>query len=129
MGLVEVLIKRSCLETILMIARNAYPKETLLLLRGKIGGGRVVVEEVLFPPPRYVGFGTVIFDPYRLPMDFSIVGIVHSHPSADLRPSMEDLNADFGSIMMIVGFPYDSERNVAVYTYDGKRVKLRVIND
>ncbi|MCS7365860.1 MAG: Mov34/MPN/PAD-1 family protein [archaeon GB-1867-035] len=126
--MVEVLINRDCLETILMIAKNAYPKETLLLLRGKIGRGLVKIEEILFLPPRYVGFDAVSFDPYRLPIDFSIVGIVHSHPSGDLKPSLEDLNADFGSIMMIVGYPFDSKRDVAVYDYDGRRLKLRVID-
>jgi len=38
------------------------------------------------------------------------------------------LNADFGSIMMIVGYPFDSKRDVAVYDYDGRRLKLRVID-
>lgn len=126
--MVEVVIERNCLETILMIARNAYPRETFLLLRGRIENGKVEVEEILFLPPRYVGFNVVLFDPYRLPMDFSIIGVVHSHPSGSLKPSLEDLNADLGVIIMIVGYPYDSEHNIAVYTYDGRRVKLRVIS-
>lgn len=129
MGLVEVLIKRGCLQTILMIARNAHPRETLLLLRGEIKEGVIKIEEVLFLPPRYVGLGVASFDPYRLPIDFSIIGIAHSHPTGNLLPSVEDLNVDFGSIMMIIGYPYDSERDVAVYSYDGRRVKLRVISD
>jgi proteasome lid subunit RPN8/RPN11 len=61
-----------------------------------------------------------------LPIDFSIVGTVHSHPSGDLAPSTEDCNHFFGSILMIVGFPFAGEANAAVYGSGAARLPLRV---
>jgi proteasome lid subunit RPN8/RPN11 len=61
-----------------------------------------------------------------LPMDFSIVGTVHSHPSGNLTPSHTDLNHVFGSVLMIVGFPFTDERNVAVYSRNGEKLTLQV---
>jgi proteasome lid subunit RPN8/RPN11 len=61
-----------------------------------------------------------------LPMDFSIVGTVHSHPSGSLTPSDVDFNHFFGRILMIVGFPYADEQNVAVYNSHGEKLSLHV---
>jgi proteasome lid subunit RPN8/RPN11 len=61
-----------------------------------------------------------------LPMDFSIIGTVHSHPSGSLIPSPVDLNNSMGRVIVIVGFPYDGEENVAAYNRDGKRLMLQV---
>jgi proteasome lid subunit RPN8/RPN11 len=61
-----------------------------------------------------------------LPMDFSIVGTVHSHPSGNLTPSNADLNHVFGVVLMIVGFPFTDERNVAVYNRNGEKLTLKI---
>jgi proteasome lid subunit RPN8/RPN11 len=61
-----------------------------------------------------------------MPMDFSIVGTAHSHPSGNLTPSHADLNHSFGVILMITGFPFRNEENVAVYNRSGARLTLQV---
>jgi proteasome lid subunit RPN8/RPN11 len=61
-----------------------------------------------------------------LPMDFSIIGTVHSHPSGNLTPSVGDLNHFFGIVLMIVSFPYANEQNVAVYNRNGEKVILQL---
>ncbi|TDA31112.1 MAG: peptidase, partial [Hadesarchaea archaeon] len=61
-----------------------------------------------------------------LPLDPSLVGTAHSHPSGDLTPSPTDLNRFLGRVMVIVGFPY-REEDVAVYDGRGRRVGLRVV--
>lgn len=63
---------------------------------------------------------------HMLPIDFSIVGAVHSHPSGNLTPSTRDLNHSFGRIIMIVGFPSMNEQNVAVYNRDGEKLTLQI---
>jgi proteasome lid subunit RPN8/RPN11 len=63
-----------------------------------------------------------------LPMDFSIVGTAHSHPSGSSTPSNADMNHFFGSILMIVGFPYADKRNVAIYNREGERLTLQMTN-
>jgi len=60
-------------------------------------------------------------------MDFSIIGTVHSHPSGNLTPSTADLNHAFGIMLMIVGFPFADERNVAVYNRNGERLTLQIM--
>jgi len=62
-----------------------------------------------------------------LPMDFSVVGTVHSHPSGNIQPSYVDLNHMVGRILMIVGYPFVDERNVAVYGSDGEKLALNVV--
>jgi proteasome lid subunit RPN8/RPN11 len=58
-------------------------------------------------------------------MDFSLVGTLHSHPSGSLMPSVTDLNHFFGNVLMIVGYPYADEENVAVYNRYGDRLFLQ----
>ncbi|TRO48676.1 hypothetical protein E2P47_02590 [Candidatus Bathyarchaeota archaeon] len=61
-----------------------------------------------------------------LPMDFSVVGTVHSHPSGNINPSNLDLNHFFGRILMIVGFPFFGKEDVAVYDSNGEKLQLRI---
>jgi len=64
-----------------------------------------------------------------LPMDFSIVGTVHSHPSGNISPSNVDLNHFFGRILMIVGYPFEGERCVAVYDSNGEKLPLEITTE
>jgi proteasome lid subunit RPN8/RPN11 len=54
---------------------------------------------------------------------------VHSHPSGNINPSHVDLNHFFGRILMIVGFPFSSAQNVAVYDSKGERVPFQVTEE
>ena len=86
----------------------------------------IEVSDLVVPPfaTRGLRFSSVPL--HMLPMDFSIVGTVHSHPSGNVNPSHADLNHAFGSVIMIVGYPYLDERNAAVYNHDGERLALNV---
>jgi hypothetical protein len=44
-----------------------------------------------------------------------------------LHPSLEDLNNDFGRIMVIVGYPYQSEDDVSVFDREGNRAVYTVV--
>ncbi len=121
-----VYIPQTLLETILEGAKQLYPRESFLLLRGKKSKGVIQVSDLIIAPFAVHGKGFAGFSSYMLPMDFSIVGTVHSHPSGNTRPSHVDLNHMFGRIIMIVGFPFESENNIAVYDSNGKRIGLTV---
>lgn len=121
---VELKMRRELLEDLLESARRLHPRETLLLLRGRRKGERVEVTEFLFPPFPTSGRDFVSFSLHALPIDPSIVGTAHSHPSGDLSPSPTDLNCFLGRVMVILGFPYMDEKNVAVYDGKGRRVPL-----
>ena len=110
-------------------AKRLYPKETVLLLRGKKSKGLIHVSGLVVPPLAVYGYGFANLPFHRLPMDFSVVGTVHSHPSGDINPSSVDLNQFFRRVLIIVGFPFASTQNVAVYDSNGEKLQLEVTGE
>ena len=123
---VTVSLSVELLDAIFEGARRLYPRETILLLRGKKSKDSVQVRELVVPPLATYGRGFADVPLHMLPMDFSIVGTVHSHPSGNLAPSDVDFNHFFGRILMIVGFPFAGEQNIAVYNSRGERLPLHI---
>src|SRR3989337_1966872 len=123
---VRVSIPRELLETILEGAKHLYPRESFLLLRGKKRKGVISILDLVVAPFAVHGNGFASYSPHMLPMDFSIVGTVHSHPSGNIQPSHVDLNYMFGRIVMIVGYPFADERCVAIYDSNGEKLALHV---
>ena len=117
------------LNAILEGARRLYPKETFLLLRGKKSKNVIRVSDLVVPPLAVYGYGFANLPLHMLPIDFSIVGTVHSHPSGNVNPSAVDLNHFFGRILMIVGFPFADAQNVAVYNSNGEKMPLQVTEE
>jgi proteasome lid subunit RPN8/RPN11 len=124
-----VQVPEELLDAIFEGARRLYPKETFMLLRGKKSKNAIHVTDLVVPPLAIYGYGFANFPLHMLPMDFSIVGTVHSHPSGNIAPSHVDLNHFFGRILMIVGFPFADAQNVAVYSSNGERLPLQVTKD
>jgi proteasome lid subunit RPN8/RPN11 len=123
---VVVLANRKLLKAILEGARRLHPKETVFLLRGKSKGNAIKISELLVPPLATHGMGFANIPLHMLPIDFSIIGTAHSHPSGNLKPSTTDLNHSFGKILMIIASPYKNEGNVAVYNRQGKKLTLQI---
>jgi proteasome lid subunit RPN8/RPN11 len=122
----KISICKELLQTILEGARRLYPKETVLLLRARKGKDSIEITDLLVPPLASYGRGFASLPLHMLPMDFSIVGTVHSHPSGNLSPSNTDLNHFFGVILMIVAFPFRNEEHVAAYNRSGEKLTLQV---
>lgn len=112
------------LEAILEGARRLYPRETVLLLRGRRSKGRVEITDLIVPPLARYGRGFADIPLQMVPIDFSIVGTVHSHPSGNLTPSHTDLNHFLGVVLMIAAFPFTDEKNVATYNRNGDLLML-----
>lgn len=123
----EVKISQEMLRMILENAKALHPKETIFLLRGKTDKNVVAISEILVPPLATYGRGFSAFPTHMLPIDFSIVGTAHSHPSGNLTPSTEDLNHSFGTVILIVAFPYEAKENIAVYNREGEKLTLHVV--
>ena len=121
-----VLVGEELLQAVFKGARRLYPREIVLLLRGEKKKNLVKISEVVVPPLATYGSGFANIPLHMLPMDFSVIGTVHSHPSGILTPSDADLNHIFGIVLMIVGFPFMDERNVAVYNRSGERLMLQI---
>lgn len=122
-------LKQSVIRNLLNYARDLHPKESILLLRGKVSKDEVFINDTVIPPLATHGEGFSTFPLQMLPIDFSIVGVAHSHPSGVLTPSVNDLNQFYGRIMVIVAFPYQSERNIAVFDREGKALRFQVIEN
>ena len=119
-------ISQELLNTILQGARILHPRENILLLRGKKKKDTIEVSDLVIPPFASHGNNFATFPFHMLPIDFSIIGTVHSHPSGNLRPSPTDLNHFLGTVLMIVGFPYANESDVSAYKSTGETLTLRV---
>ncbi len=124
---ITVAISRDLLDTILAGAKQLYPRESFLLLRGKKNKEVITISDLLIAPFSVHGRGFASYPTHMLPMDFSIIGTAHSHPSGNIQPSSVDLNHMFGRILMIVGYPFVDETCVAVYDSNGESLTLNVL--
>lgn len=115
----NVFVRQEVIDSILSYARMNHPRECILLLRGRVDEGKIKVESVQIPPIAAHGESVSSFPLHRLPMDFSVLGTAHSHPSGVLRPSIEDLNRFYGRIMIITAYPYHSEKDIIVLNCNG----------
>jgi proteasome lid subunit RPN8/RPN11 len=104
-----------------------HPRESILLLKGKVSKHKLVVTDVQIPPLATHGSSFSAFPLSRLPIDFSVIGVAHSHPSGVLRPSFTDLNKFYGRIMLITAHPYKSEKNIVILDRQGKPLKYTII--
>jgi len=127
--MLTVSIDNELLQTILEGARHLYPRETIVLLRGKKKKDTINITELVIPPLASYGHGFAQIRLHMLPMDFSIVGTAHSHPSGNVSPSPADLNHYVGFILMIAGFPFRDKENVAVYDRKGEKLDLDICAD
>ena len=124
---ITVSIREDLFDAVLEGARRLYPKEVILLLRGRKAKNTVVVSDLVVPPLATYGHGFANMRSHMLPIDFSIVGTVHSHPSGNPMPSPTDLNHQLGTILMIVAYPYRDEGNLAAYNRAGERLAVEII--
>jgi proteasome lid subunit RPN8/RPN11 len=117
-------IKNEVLRLILEAAKDSHPYEFGAFLREKYG----VIYEIVLLPGTLSGRRSAVFNLMMKPIDFSIVGTVHSHPSGALWPSDEDLSmfSRTGKIHIIVGYPY-TYASWKAYDRDGKEVRLEVV--
>ena len=119
-----ILIKRDVIETIIEAAKNTYPKEFFALLGSTKSS---IVDELVVVPAIY-GYGHTLIRSGLIPIDFNIVGSVHSHPGSSNMPSKADLNsfANFGRIHLIIAWPFNMD-TIEVYDINGEKLAWRVI--
>lgn len=121
----EVSVVRELLTEMLSFARERHPREAILLLRGRLGKETIILTDYLFPPYATTNSISASYPLHMLPIDFSIVGTVHSHPSGSLKMSPQDMNNIYGRISLIMAYPYGSE-DVAAYNKQAERIPIRI---
>lgn len=119
-------IKKECLKTIMESARKMHPKEFLAFL--SVGWKKDVIEEFVIMPQMIYGKSSSSFNLAMLPVDRSIVGTAHSHPSGNYFPSSEDLQTfrKSGKVHIIVAYPYN-EQSWRAYDNMGREITVEVI--
>ncbi|MEM0360182.1 MAG: Mov34/MPN/PAD-1 family protein [Candidatus Diapherotrites archaeon] len=117
-------IKKAIVEGILEASKNTYPNEFFALLGSK--NRNEIIDEVVIVPAVFGREHAIVRG--RLPVDFRIVGSVHSHPSPDNNPSQEDLVAfsRFGKVHFIISYPFNIG-NINVVDSSGKKIEWTVV--
>ena len=120
-------ITRKCLNLILEVSKSNYPTEFGGLLRVD-KNAKDTIYEVVILPGTVSGEAHAIFKLHMLPIDYSIVGTVHSHPSPFPIPSEADLALfdRFGKIHIIVANPFN-ESSWKAYDYMGNELTIDII--
>ena len=119
-------IERGCIDLIKESAKSVYPREFAGLL--SVGDDKSVISEVVLLPGTVSGESHAIFSMYMAPIDYSIVGTVHSHPSSYPVPSEADLHLfeKYGRVHIIIASPYD-DSSWRAYTFRGEETELEVV--
>ena len=117
-------IKKGVLQLLLEASRESFPDEFAGQLRAKEG----TIHELTMLPGTLQGRTSALVNLWMLPIDYSVVGSVHSHPSGNYSPSEEDraFFRKFGSVHIIAGRPY-TLRTWQAYDEDGEPVSLEVV--
>lgn len=105
-------------------SKDAYPHEFAAGMR-EIDG---IISELILVPGTIAGPTSALLRLHNLPIDYSMVGVAHSHPSSNISPSPNDLSmfGRYGRVHIIVGYPYDMDSWQA-YDHNGKKIDLPVI--
>lgn len=117
-------VRRSCLEMAFACAKDSHPHEFASLLRVE----KDTITELMLLPGTVQGDSHAIFQMWMQPVDRSIRGTLHSHPSPHPYPSDADLElfGKHGEVHIIVGHPYHMDMWRA-YSHDGTPVRLEVV--
>lgn len=124
----RLVFESSVVEGIFAYSKSFHPQEGILLLKGKISKGVITITGLGIPPLSEHAEDAVSFPMFMLPLDTAFIGIVHSHPSGELRPSGEDLQNTFGGIMAIAAYPYGSLKDLAIFDREGKIIPFEVVS-
>lgn len=127
----EIIIKRRALLSALAGAKAAHPNEFICLLVGKAdrSTSTIVIEDTMIPPGIMVSETMSSFSEWMMPVIEGLVGIFHSHPDSNTRPSRQDrhLFSQKGGVNLIAGYPFGL-KNVSAYVAGAKEAPFRIVD-
>lgn len=120
-------ITSQCLSLICESSKSIYPKEFAGLLRVDEEKKHIITEIVLIPGT-ISGSHHALYQLHMKPVDFSIIGTVHSHPSGSFYPSEADLHLfqRYGRAHIIAAQPY-SFQSWQAYDGNGNPLTMHII--
>ncbi|HOO04182.1 MAG TPA: Mov34/MPN/PAD-1 family protein [Methanomassiliicoccales archaeon] len=118
-------IDRALMRMVNEAARDSLPNEFAAMLREEDG----VVQELVLLPGTLQGKDSATLMLHMMPIDYSIVGTVHSHPGYSNRPSRQDLELfrRSGYVHVITCMPFD-EGSWRAYDGAGRPLRLPVVD-
>jgi proteasome lid subunit RPN8/RPN11 len=119
-------ISKEVLRMINQAAQETFPNEFVAAMRAEEG----IIVELLLLPGTLQGEDSAILQLHMLPVDYTVVGTVHSHPGPSNRPSGADraLFSRFGYVHIITCLPYN-ENSWRAYDLDGRPFELKVVDE
>jgi proteasome lid subunit RPN8/RPN11 len=104
---------------------NESGHEFAAVLRAKDG---VIFELLMLPDGGFRGKTSVMVYLHMLPIDLTVVGSVHSHPSSNYYPSKADLDffGKAGMVNIIAAYPY-TDRSWQAYNRSGDKIDLEIV--
>ena len=119
-------IRKDVLDMINNAAVETYPNEFVAAMRAENG----VISELLLLPGSISGETHATLMLHMLPIDYTVVGSVHSHPGYSARPSDADLQffSHFGAVHIITCLPFD-HTSWKAYNLNGERITLEVVQE
>ncbi|MCI0496961.1 MAG: Mov34/MPN/PAD-1 family protein [Thermoplasmata archaeon] len=117
-------VARDLLEMAIEASRDSHPNEFGALLR-RNGD---VIDELLLLPGTISGTDSALFRLHMLPIDPTVAGSLHSHPSPHPYPSDADIEffGRLGEVHIIVASPYNM-RSWRAYDRRGEPLELEVV--
>ncbi|MFO7619062.1 MAG: Mov34/MPN/PAD-1 family protein [Thermoplasmata archaeon] len=109
---------------VLAASRDSHPDEFACLLRADGD----TITELLLVPGTMSNQKSAILRLHMMPIDFSVVGSAHSHPTPNFMPSDEDIRffSQSGAVHLIIAYPY-SEGSWNAYSRNGEEIELNVV--
>ena len=119
-------IDRKCLDMIFESSKSIFPNEFGGLLR--VDDNKDTIVELILLPGTISGETHTIFKMHMMPVAFSIIGTVHSHPSFSVNPSNSDkiLFQKYGKIHIITAYPFDN-KSWGAYDNLGSSIEIEII--
>ncbi|MEM2899597.1 MAG: Mov34/MPN/PAD-1 family protein [Thermoplasmata archaeon] len=120
-------IDHELLQSLFEISKETHPNEFAAVLR--YDKARGVINEFMPLPGTLSGETSATLRLDMLPIDYSVVGVVHSHPTPyGFFPSGEDLFLfeKFGHTHIIIAYPYNISSWKA-YDFAGNMIELEVV--
>lgn len=118
-------IKRDVVRLMGEMGKESHPNEYGCALRAEGG----VITELVLVPGMMGGDRHTFMNTWHLPIDDTIVGTVHSHPSPFPIPSDADRQffSHFGNVHIIIAAPYDA-RSWRAYDLTAEPIVLQVVD-
>lgn len=122
----EIRLEQEVLSFSVEAAQRMHPNEFMGLLRGETNNEILTITDVLIIPGTESSPTRASYSDMYVPIDSSIKGSIHSHPTGSLSPSTQDLRSfSRYKVHIILGYPYNKE-NWRAYNSKGEEISISV---